>query len=323
MHVQQTTMGLEIEDTFQADVVAGLRQPRKSLPSKYFYDAIGSELFEQICELDEYYPTRIELGIMQQNIGDVSRAIGHEHVLLELGSGSSTKTELLLANIEHLAAYVPFDISRSALDDAFAKLSQRFPDLDIHPVCGDFMQEIGLPRLDAEYSGTVTYFPGSTIGNLTNDSAISLLRRIRAIDKDSDLLIGIDLEKDRRILLDAYNDSAGVTAEFNLNLLDRINRELDANFDLGQFDHLAVFNEHAHRIEMHLVSQSDQTVNIDNEIFSFQQGESICTEYSHKYTVDRFAKLAAAAKFDVTSVWTDERDWFAVLLLSPSDSTQS
>lgn len=183
------------------------------------------------------------------------------------------------------------------------------------------MDEIRLPDLPVEYHGVVTYFPGSTIGNLNHRNAAALLQRIRRVDAESELLIGIDLEKDRRILLEAYNDRKGVTAAFNLNLLTRINNELGGDFDLKQFAHQAIYNEQAHRIEMHLVSQIDQTVRIAEEEFEFAQGESICTEHSHKYTVERFAELAAEADFAVSKVWTDERELFAVLLLAPADQS--
>ncbi|MEW4487148.1 L-histidine N(alpha)-methyltransferase [Thalassoglobus sp. JC818] len=308
---------------FLEDVIIGLGQDQKTLPSKYLYDKLGSELFEEICQLDEYYPTRTELSIMETHIEEMSRTIGPDHVLLELGSGASVKTRLLLQSLSHLAAYVPFDISESALEEAVTKLSEEFPHLHIHPVCGDFMQEISIPELNVDYSGSVTYFPGSTIGNLTHDKAVELLQRIRRVDEQSDLLIGVDLEKDRSVLLNAYNDREGVTAAFNLNLLRRINRELNANFDLNQFEHRAVYNETAHRIEMHLVSLTDQTVTVADREFRFQSGEFICTEHSHKYTIDRFRTLAAEADFDVAQSWTDTNDWFAVLLLTPGESTAS
>ncbi|TWT52250.1 Histidine-specific methyltransferase EgtD [Thalassoglobus neptunius] len=306
---------------FLDDVINGLGQDQKTLPSKYLYDKTGSELFEEICQLGEYYPTRTELAIMETHIDEMSRTIGPDHVLLELGSGASVKTRLLLQSLSHLAAYVPFDISESALDEAVTKLGEEFPHLHIHPVCGDFMQEISLPDLDVDYSGSVTYFPGSTIGNLTHDKAVELLQRIRRVDEQSDLLLGVDLEKDRSVLLNAYNDSEGVTAAFNLNLLQRINRELGANFDVNQFEHRAVYNEFAHRIEMHLVSRHDQRVTIADREFRFQPGEYICTEHSHKYTIERFSALAAEADFHVAESWTDSNEWFAVLLLTPGAAT--
>ena len=305
------------DQAFLDDVLAGLSHDRKTLPSKYFYDATGSELFEQICELDEYYPTRTELSIMERHVAEISSSIGPHHLLLELGSGSSTKTELLLESLHDLAVYVPFDISQSALDDAVSKLARQFPELSVHSVCGDFMEQIELPQIDIHHQGTVTYFPGSTIGNLTDTGAIDLLRRIREVDRESELLIGIDLVKDRGVLLSAYNDAAGVTAQFNLNLLERINRELGSEFDLDQFRHRAIYNEPAHRIEMQLVSQRSQSVQIAGETLHFSEGESICTEYSHKYTIDRFSQLARAADFQISNLWTDEQNWFAVLLLAP------
>lgn len=306
---------------FLKDVRQGLSAVQKTLPSKYLYDQRGSQLFEEICELEEYYPTRTELAIMEAHVDNMRASVGPEHVVLELGSGASLKTRLLLHAIDRPAAYVPLDISQSALDEAVLMLRREFPDLTIAPVCGDFMDEIRLPELPVDYHGVVTYFPGSTIGNLNHRNAVALLQRIRRVDAESDLLIGIDLEKDRRVLLEAYDDRKGVTAAFNLNLLKRINKELAGDFDLEQFAHQAIYNEQAHRIEMHLVSQVDQTVRIAGEEFEFAQGESICTEHSHKYTVERFAELAAEADFAVSNVWTDDRRLFAVLLLTPADQS--
>ncbi len=307
--------------SFLTDVLRGLSQTEKTLPSKYFYDEAGSRLFENICELDEYYPTRTELSIMQRHAQEMSDAIGPDHVVLELGSGSSLKTQLLLKAMQRPAAYVPFDISQSALNEAVARLEQDFPSLNIAPVCGDFMSEIQLPSKLAEYRGVVTYFPGSTIGNLNHKNAVALLERIRRVNAESDLLIGIDLEKDRQILLDAYNDSEGVTAAFNLNLIKRINNELNADFDLNQFQHRAIYNEQAHRIEMQLVSQVQQRVTIGGQVIEFEANETICTEHSHKYTIERFEELAAEAGFKVANSWVDEKDWFAILLLTPADAT--
>ncbi len=260
---------------------------------------------------------------MQAHVHEMSAAIGPDFVVLELGSGSSLKTKLLLEAMQSPAAYVPFDISQSALDDAVEMLKSEFPSLKIAPVCGDFMSEISLPDLPAQHRGVVTYFPGSTIGNLNHKNAVALLERIRRVDAESDLLIGIDLEKDRQILLDAYNDAEGVTAAFNLNLLTRINNELNADFDLEHFQHRAIYNEEAHRIEMQLVSQTRQSVTIDDHIFEFEANETICTEHSHKYTLERFEKLAGEAGFKVANSWTDEKDWFAVLLLTPVDAITS
>ena len=306
------------DQSFLEDVLAGLGKPNKTLPSKYFYDKTGSELFERICDLDEYYPTRTELAIMQESVEEMGATIGPDHVLLELGSGSSTKTRLLLEHLDHLAAYVPFDISQSALDEAVDRLSDEFPELHVHPVCGDFMEQIEIPELEVKYTGSVTYFPGSTIGNLTNSEAVALMRRIRNIDEESDLLIGIDLEKDQSILLNAYDDSEDVTAAFNLNVLDRINTELGGDFEVDQFRHQAIYNEEMHRIEMHLVSLTEQTVHVGEAEIHFSTNESICTEHSHKYTVDRFAELAQAADFQISKLWTDPKEWFAVILLTPS-----
>lgn len=306
---------------FLEEVLLGLSRPEKTLPTKFFYDKRGSGLFERICELPEYYPTRTELAIMDAHAQEMGKSIGPEHVVLELGSGASLKTKHLLRAMDRPAVYVPLDISQSALDDASAMLEQEFPELQIAPVCGDFMEEIQLPELPMAYQGVVTYFPGSTIGNLNDTNAVALLNRIRLLDQDSDLLIGIDLEKDHQILLDAYNDRQGVTAEFNKNLLLRINAELNGDFDLSLFDHRAIYNPTAHRIEMQLISRIEQTVTVEGESFEFAVQESICTEHSHKYTVERFAHLAAEADFRVARVWQDARRWFAVLLLTPESTS--
>lgn len=304
---------------FLTDVVNGLSQTPKTLPTKFFYDKLGSELFEQICELPEYYLTRTELAIMEAHATDMGASIGPHHVVLELGSGASLKTRKLLSEIDRPAAYVPLDISPTALESAAEMLRTEFPKIHITPLCCDFMKEIRLPKLDVEYHGVVTYFPGSTIGNLNHTNAVALLKRIRHVDQESDLLIGIDLEKDRGVLLDAYNDRSGVTAAFNKNLLTRINRELDGDFDVDQFQHRAIYNEEAHRIEMHLVSLTDQSVTIGQSTFDFSENESICTEHSHKYTIPRFESLVSEAGFKIAKSWTDPQNLFAVILLTPDN----
>lgn len=299
-------------DEFLADVLAGLGLSRKRLPSKYLYDERGSELFEAICELPEYYPTRTELSIMEGYCAEMAAAIGACATLIELGSGASLKTRYLLDELVP-ERYVPIDISTDALDGAVSALEDDYPELTIDPDSSDFTR--GLDAQD--HDGPVTvYFPGSTIGNLEDHEAEQLLEHVAAaIAGDGSFLLGIDLQKDLDVLLPAYNDAAGVTAEFNLNMLRRINRELDADFELDRFEHQAIYNAPRHRIEMHLRSECRQHVTIDGAVFDFSRGETICTEYSHKYTIEGMTELAGEAGLDVFHVWTDVNRYFAVLLL--------
>lgn len=304
---------------FFNDVLAGLQEYPKRLSSKYLYDERGSDLFEQICTLDEYYPTRTELAIMDQFAEEMAGCIGGERVLLELGSGSSVKTALLLEAMERPAVYMPFDISDSALEAATERLAFEFPGLSIHPLVGDFTQPCPLPADATGSHEIVIYFPGSTIGNLSDQSAIDLLANVRKQTSPQGMLIGFDLQKDIEILEAAYNDSQRVTAEFNLNLLRRINYELGADFDLDQFEHQAIYNARDHRIEMHLLSLTQQTVVVDDHEFTFENGESICTEHSHKYTVDSFTELTSKAGWMLRKCWTDDEQLFAVAYLIPKD----
>lgn len=302
-------------DVFRREVKAGLKNKQKTLPSKYLYDKRGSELFDAICEAKDYYPTRTEIGIMKRNAPEMANAIGRGAVVIEYGSGSSLKTPLLLEALEAPAAYVPVDISREHLVEAAERISDRFDDLPVMPVCADFTRPFELPEtLDAEAPRTA-YFPGSTIGNFTPDQAQTLLKNMYDETGGGSVLLGVDLKKDVDILKRAYDDSEGVTAAFNLNLLEHINRELGADFDLGAFKHCAVFNEAKSRIEMHLVSLKRQVVIIDGETFSFEEGETIHTENSHKYTPEKFAELAKPAGWRVKQVWTDDREYFSIQLL--------
>lgn len=301
-------------DEFLTDVTTGLGLPQKRLPSKYFYDERGSELFEAICELPEYYPTRTELSIMKAHAADMAEAIGECEALIELGSGASLKTRYLLDVLEP-ERYVPIDISADALDAAVKSLESDYPELTIAPDCSDFTQPLDARR----HEGPVTvYFPGSTIGNLEDHEAAQLLEHVAAaVDGDGRFLLGIDLQKELEVLLPAYNDAGGVTADFNLNILRRINRELDADFDPDQFTHLALYNREQHRIEMHLRSEKRQEVSVGDAVFEFGVGETICTEYSHKYTVDAVTDMAAEAGLALRNVWTDADSYFAVLLFEP------
>jgi dimethylhistidine N-methyltransferase len=292
--------------TFLEDVVAGLSLPQKALPPKYFYDARGSKLFERICRLPEYYLTRTELSLTRANLASIARFAGRGCELLEYGSGEGLKTRLLIRALRP-KAYLPVDISPSALDHAAHRLSREFPWLRIVPVCGDFSRPLELPSAKAPRTA---YFPGSTIGNLTPEEAHGFLARSRA--HAPRMLIGTDLKKDANLLHAAYNDSRGVTAAFNLNLLARINRELGADFDLRSFSHYAFYNAALGRIEMHLVSLEKQVVKISRNRFRFERGESIHTENSCKYSIDEFRELAAAAGFEGKKSWSDRGGLFAL-----------
>lgn len=301
----------------RAEILAGLTASPKTLPCKYLYDERGSELFDAICELPEYYLTRTELDIMQSHAAEIATVLGARVLLVEPGSGTSAKTRLLLDKLHWPCAYVPVDISREHLIKAADQLNRHYPDLEVLPVCADFSQAFALPAPHHPAARTLIYFPGSTIGNFEPDATVALLKQLlRLAGCKGALLIGVDLNKDRTLLEAAYNDVAGVTAAFNLNLLARLNRELGSDFDVSRFRHRAVFNPAEGRIEMHLDSLENQTVNIAGETVQFGAGESIITEYSYKHTLPGFAALAAQAGWKVQKVWTDERRWFSVQYLT-------
>ena len=301
---------------FLDDVLAGLRRRPKRLPSKYFYDRTGSELFDRICELDEYYLTRTELAIMRAHAPEMAAALGRGCVLVEYGSGSSRKTRVLLDHLARPAAYVPVDISREHLDASARKLARNYPQVPVHPVCADFTAPFDLPPLPAGRGRVAVYFPGSTVGNFDPQETIDLLAGIaELVGPDGGLLIGVDLRKSVAILEAAYDDRQGVTAAFNLNLLARVNRELGADFELDRFRHRAFFNADESRVEMHLVATEEHEVHVGGELVEFRRGESIHTENSYKYTLDHFAALAGEAGFDVERVWTDDRRLFSVQYL--------
>jgi dimethylhistidine N-methyltransferase len=300
-------------DTFREDVIEGLSQPQKSLPPKYFYDAEGSRLFDRICRLREYYPTRAELALTRRHLADIARFAGRGCELIEYGSGESLKTRLLIGALRP-SAYVPVDISPSALTGAAERLSREFAWLHIFAVVGDFSQPLRLPVF-RERAGRrrVVYFPGSTIGNLGADEAQAFLAMSRAqVGGGGAMLIGVDLKKDANLLHAAYNDARGVTARFNLNLLARINRELGADFDLRRFRHYAFYNAPLGRVEMHLVSRARQAVRIGRHRFEFERGETIHTENSCKYSVEEFRALAAEAGFRGAKLWQDRQGLFAL-----------
>jgi dimethylhistidine N-methyltransferase len=302
---------------FRADVLRGLGQPAKELPCKYFYDELGSRLFEHICELDEYYLTRTELAIMRQFAAAMAARLGPRCLLVEFGSGSSTKTRLLLDHLEQPAAYVPVDISGIHLERSARILAAEYPGLTVLPVHADFTAPLTRAPDVSPDARPLVYFPGSTIGNFTPPDARILLGQARALcGPGGGFLIGIDLQKDRQTLEAAYKDARGVTAEFNLNLLRRINRELAGDFRLEHFRHHAFYNPEEGRIEMHLISTNRQTVKIGPARFDFGAAEHVRTEYSYKYDVEEFGTLAASAGWTVEQVWTDERRLFGVLYLA-------
>ena len=298
---------------FLADALHGLGQPAKTLPCKYFYDAEGSKLFDQICVLPEYYPTRTELGILRAQAAEMAQCLGPEALLIEYGSGSSVKTRLLLDRLVRPCAYVPVDISREHLLETALALRLDYPSLPVLPVCADFSAPFTLPRPPRRPLRRAVYFPGSTIGNFSEAGAIALMAGIaRQVGPGGAFLVGADLVKDPRVLERAYDDADGVTAAFNLNLLARMNRELDADFDVAHWRHRAVWNAVERRIEMHLVSVTEQVVHLGAEEIHFARGESICTEHSHKYTLPGFAALARRAGLTVRRVWTDRARRFSV-----------
>jgi dimethylhistidine N-methyltransferase len=301
---------------FLADVLEGMRQSPKRLPCKYFYDQLGCELFEEICTLDEYYVTRTELAIMQQRAHEMSARLGPRCMVIELGSGSGVKTRILLDHLDQPAAYLPVDIARETLEQNANDLRRRYRDLDVLPVCADFTGPFVLPECQRTPDRKVVYFPGSTLGNFGPSETAALFAQIGQLcGTGGGLLIGIDLQKDTAILDAAYDDARGVTAAFNLNLLARINRELEGSFQLDQFHHRAFYNAAAGRIEMHLISRAHQAVRIGGETFKLARDEAICTEYSYKYDLDEFRHNAAQAGLQVNDVWTDARQWFAVVYL--------
>ncbi|HMP59271.1 MAG TPA: L-histidine N(alpha)-methyltransferase, partial [Gemmatales bacterium] len=298
---------------FQADVLAGLRARPKSLPCKYFYDAAGSQLFERICELPEYYPTRTELAILEQHGAELAKWIGSEALLIELGSGSSTKTRLLLRRRGDWAGYVPVDVSREHLVASAARLREEFLGLPVQPCFADISRPL-LPRPSWPAGRRVLFFPGSTIGNFSATAALTMLRQWRRlVGTEGGLILGVDLVKETNVLEAAYNDAAGVTAAFNQNLLVRINRTLRANLPVGAFRHEAIYDVPAQRIEMRLVCERDLWSYLSGWPIRFEAGERIVTEHSHKYNRADIESLLAESGWQLDHWWTDPRTWFAVL----------
>jgi L-histidine Nalpha-methyltransferase len=304
---------------FAADVIAGLSAMPKRLPPKYFYDRAGSELFERITELPEYYPTRCEIGILTERAQDIARLMPAGAALVEFGSGASTKTRIVLHETKSLAAYVPVDISAEFLRQQADALRCEFPDVAMLPVAADFSKPFELPASVYELP-RAGFFPGSTIGNLEPHEASAFLRHAaRVLGRGATFIVGVDLVKDTQVLQHAYNDKQGVTAAFNLNLLARINRELGAKFDIGTFEHHAFFNRERSRIEMHLASHKRQRIKICGECIDFRAGETIHTENSYKYTAESFGALARGAGWMPTAVWTDPKKYFSVHVLTLKD----
>jgi dimethylhistidine N-methyltransferase len=303
-------------ETFLSEVLRGLQRSKKQLSSKYFYDERGSRLFEQICLLDEYYLTRTELHIMQKGVQEMASLLGSNCLLIEYGSGNSAKIRMLLDTLETPVGYVPIDISKEHLVQAGMALASAYPDLEVLPVCADYMSAFEIPLPSRAVARRVVYYPGSTIGNLDSETASNLLKQMATICQGGGLLIGVDLKKDPVLLHRAYNDRQGVTEQFNKNLLVRINRELGANFRLDQFGHYAFYNPTEGRVEMHLVSLKDQRVCIGDVEICFALGESIWTENSYKHTLEGFASLAATAGFTVKHIWTDPQQFFSVQYLT-------
>ncbi len=298
-----------------AEIVAGLNQPQKMISPKYFYDKRGSKLFEQICELPEYYLTRTEIGIMEASMNDIARAIGRHVSVIEYGIGSGLKTRILLENLDDPVAFIPIDISPEHLAESCQNLAKRFPQIEVLPVAADFTRPVPIPVPGRTAARKLVYFPGSTIGNFETEAAIELLRVMyQEAGPGGALLIGADLKKDRQIIENAYNDSEGITAEFNLNVLRRLNREFGSDFDLNAFSHSATYNESSGRIEMYLISQCAQEVTLGEHRFSFIEGEKIITEYCHKFSLEGFRELASVAGFQHVNTWLDANRWFSIQL---------
>lgn len=314
LDVRNANSSAIIENEFEHDVLAGLAKDvdEKSLPSRYLYDERGCELFEQICETPEYYPTRTELAIMQRDAKAMASVCGPGCRLVELGSGSSTKTQLLLDEMDSPALYVPVDIAPDYLGPSVRLLRGRYPDLPIEAVCANFTQPFEVPDVDGD-GRTVIYFPGSTIGNLHRADASALIARMREMSGPwGGMLVGMDLKKDVAVLEAAYNDRAGVTENFTHNLLTRLKRELSAEIQSHQFEHLARYNAELGRIEIYLCSTAEQTIRIGDHCFALEEGELINTEYSYKYSLADAQQMAHEAGCALTHAWFDKQNWFGI-----------
>jgi len=306
----------ETDDDFRRDIIEGLSAPYRRVPSKHLYDHRGAELFERICELPEYYPTRTEMGIMSTKLGEIAEAVGEHARVVEYGSGASTKTRMLLDRLESPSVYHPVDISRRQLVETARALDGEFPELDVRPCHGDFNERLELDSEAPDDGRTIAYFPGSTMGNLPVDDAEGLLRRTRdLVGRDGAFLIGIDLVKDVEVMEKAYDDAAGVTAAFNLNLLDRLRSELGAEVDTQAFRFQSGWNPARSAIESRLVATRPTGIVIDKHRFDFAEGDFIHTEDSRKFDLEHFLPHAERCGFAEARIWTDPKDWFAIILL--------
>ncbi len=299
-------------ESFLNSVISGLSKPQKTLECKYLYDEKGSELFDAICDLPEYYPTRTEISIFEERLAEISEVLGEGCEIIELGSGAGRKTRMLLDALNAPSLYVPVDISEDFVLEVADGLRASYPNLKVSPSIADFMAGFEVP---VKAASRTLFFPGSTIGNLTPEVAEVFLRQLKENTQADYFLIGVDLKKKKETLEAAYDDAAGVTAAFNLNLLHRANKELNATFKVEQFRHRALYNENEGRVEMHLVSLKQQTVSVDARVFEFAEEETIHTENSYKYSVDEFSALVEKANWYIKTCWTDCEDKFAVMLL--------
>lgn len=306
----------EVRASMLEEVLHGLGERPKTIPSKYFYDERGSQLFEEITELEEYYPTRTERKILRENVSEIGRYLGEEVVLIEPGSGSSDKTRILLDKLDNITSYIPIDISGDYIFNVADRLHREYPEVEIIPLQADYTHTIELPEIESG-GRKVVFYPGSTIGNFKRDTVDRFLEVVADIvGQQGAFVIGVDLIKDISVLKAAYNDSEGVTAAFNKNILRHINNTLNSNFDLDKFEHKAIWNDEEGRIEMYLVSNEDHEVQIDGKTISFNKGEHIHTENSHKYTLKQFEEIVSPW-FEVRKVWTDENRWFSLQYLEP------
>lgn len=316
LELADSTSDARARADFLADVLEGLARPQKAIPPKYFYDARGSQLFEAICETPEYYPTRTERALLAEVAPALAPRIAPGAALVEFGSGASEKTRLILDAAPQIGVYVPIDISAAALAPAAERIAQAYPHLDVRPIEGDFTQPLAARPELSDAPAIVGFFPGSTIGNFSPGEARDLLHAARALlGRQALFLVGADLVKPRDVLLRAYDDAAGVTAAFNLNLLARINRELGADFHLDRFVHRALWNEADSRIEMHLESLVDQEVHVARRVFAFRRGETLHTENSHKFTIESVEALASASGWSLLQHWRSEDFPFGEFLL--------
>lgn len=296
------------------EVLVGLSKSQKSIDPKFLYDKKGSEIFERICELPEYYPTRAETEIYKNHARDICKLIGPEALIIEPGSGSAEKVRFLLKKLNRPVGYVPVEISREILLRTVEELGDEFPDLRTIPVCADFKENLDLPlSVDSQKGRKIVFFPGSTIGNLDPQEALQFLKKVsKVVGQNGGLLIGVDLKKDKDTIELAYDDPQGVTAAFNLNLLDRLNNEINATFEIDNFNHEAFYNEELGRVEMHLKSKVSQLVRVNETIFRFKEGETIHTENSYKYSTDEFCELCAKARLKIKQCWKDSNKMFCV-----------